>query len=203
MCSSSLSSLSAPVSLSVHGFGTGTCHSWQQHMVVALEDVAKPCVHCASPSFWCLTAQGLLWWARLAENPSVHTGSCWAVTEECGGGIRHIEKPPLQEQWFGHTVGCLQWPETTPNPQEFNQGLSQGLRMTKARFCAVKHTLCVCVSCSLVVAASCMNPQTGFKVGCLWQQRDVHKLIYPAERNHHLPLSFNPVGQSTGTKQGN
>lgn len=97
----------------------------------------------ASPSFWYLTAQGVLWWARLAENPSIHTGSCWAVTEECGG-IRHVEMFPLQEQWFGHTLGCLQWPEMTSNPQEFNQGLSQGLRMTQSQ--VLWGETCVCVS---------------------------------------------------------
>lgn len=30
---------------------------------------------------------------------------------------------------------------------------------------------CVCLSCCLVVAASCTNPQTGFKLGYLCQQR--------------------------------
>lgn len=98
----------------------------------------------ANPSFRCLTAQGLLWWARLAENPSIHTGSCWAVTEECEG-IRHVEMLLLQEQWFGHTLGCLQWPEMAPNPQELNQGLSQGLRMTQSQVLGSETSVCVCV----------------------------------------------------------
>lgn len=56
----SLLSLSAPVSLSVHDSGTGTCHSSQHRAVVALDDTAKSCVYCANdPPFLPVTASGI------------------------------------------------------------------------------------------------------------------------------------------------